>query len=333
MFVIVVYKIAKFAVIQYKNAKNGFNYYINVHLIKYNCRVKYLRLTSTLLFGAIVIIFVAAPVKYMQSFVDGVTVWAFNVLPAIFPFMVLTTLTLKLQGKRKRSLTKLSFGIDCDNVFFSSILCGYPIVAKAIADSNADTATATAMCGFCSTAGPIFMIATVGGKLLQNTAATIILLSVHIVSAVLNGVIYRKKREVCRVEYSAEFSARDIGDTVTSSALSVISVGGLIALFYMLTDMVKSFLPANAANSLVTAFIIGLFEMTNGVFSVCSLTDVATATVLCSALLSFGGLCVFAQCYAFLGNKQVKPLQLLKMKITRSAIATILSFVITKIFM
>lgn len=285
------------------------------------------------MFGAVVVIFVAAPVKYMQSFVDGVTMWAFNVLPAVFPFMVLTTLTLKLQGKRKRSVAKLLFGIDCDNVFLSSLLCGYPIGAKAIADSNADTATATAMCSFCSTAGPIFMLATVGGKLLQNTAATIILISVHIVSAVLNGVIYRKKGNVHRVEYSAEFAARDIGDIVTSSALSVISVGGLIALFYMLTDMVKSLLPTNVADSLITAFAIGLFEMTNGVFAVCNLTDVATATVLCSALLSFGGLCVFAQCYAFLGNKQVNPLQLLKMKITQSAIATILSFIITKIFM
>lgn len=269
----------------------------------------------------------------MQSFVDGITIWAYNVLPALFPFMVLTTLTLKLQKKHRRSATRFLFGIDCDNIFLTSILCGYPIGAKSIADSNADIDTATRMCSFCSTAGPIFMIATVGAKLLQNTAATIILVATQVVSAILNGLIYRTKTSVHLIDNNAKLSARDIGDTVTNSALSVISVGGLIALFYMLTDMIKSVLPQTVADSLITSFVIGLFEMTNGIFGVCKLTDVATATVLCSALLSFGGLCVFAQCYAFLGAKQVKPLKLLKMKITQSAIATILSYTLTVLFL
>lgn len=269
----------------------------------------------------------------MQSFVDGITIWAYNVLPALFPFMVLTTLTLKMQTKRKRSFTKLLFGVSCDNVFVTSVLCGYPVGAKSIADSNANADAATVMCSFCSTAGPIFMVATVGAKLLQNTTATIIVIATHILSALLNGLIHRKKTDEYIVEYNSQLSARDIGETVTNSALSVISVGGLIALFYMLTDMIKSLLPQNIADSLITAFIIGLFEMTNGIFGVCNLTSVATATVLCSALLSFGGLCVFAQCYAFLGAKQVKPLKILKMKITQSAIATILSYIMSLLFL
>lgn len=269
----------------------------------------------------------------MQSFVDGITIWAFNVLPALFPFMVLTTLTLKVQPPRKRSLSKLLFGISCDKVFLTSLLCGYPIGAKTIADSDANQDAATAMCSFCSTAGPIFMVATVGAKLLQSTTATIILITVHILSAIVNGFLYRNKRIHCEINNDTKFSARDIGDTVTNSALSVISVGGLIALFYMLTDMIKGLLPSDLRNSLVTAFVIGLFEMTNGVFGVCNLTDAATATILCSALLSFGGLCVFAQCYAFLGTKKVNPLKLFKMKITQSAIATIFSFALVQIFL
>ena len=285
------------------------------------------------MFGAILFIFVSAPVKYMQSFIDGITIWAFNVLPAIFPFMVLTTLTLKLQPKSKHSITKFLFGINCDNIFITSILCGYPVGAKAIADSNANTQTATAMCGFCSTAGPIFMIATVGSKLLQNATATTILILVHLFSAIINGLLYRVKNNSDCICNNAKLQASDVGDTVTSSALSVISVGGLIAIFYMLTDMIKSLLPQSISNNLITAFIIGLFEMTNGVFAVCKITDTATATILCSALLSFGGLCVFAQCYAFLGQKKVKPTKILKIKITQSAIATILSFIVVKLIL
>lgn len=269
----------------------------------------------------------------MQSFVNGVTIWAFNVLPALFPFMVLTTLTLKLQTSNKKSITKILFGVRCDNALLTSLLCGYPVGAKVIADSNADSDTATAMCSFCSTAGPIFMIATVGTQLLQSPTATAIIVATQILSALLNGLLYRPKMNEFKIEHEAKFSAQDIGDTITDSALSVISVGGLIALFYMLTDMIKSLLPQKIACSIGAAFVMGLFEMTNGLFGVCSSADIATATVLCNTLLAFGGLCVFAQCYAFLGAKQVNAFKLIKMKITQSAIATILSFALVKVML
>ena len=294
--------------------------------------MKFFRIFVTLLFIAIVAVFISAPSKYMQSFFDGLTVWAYNVLPALFPFAVLSTLTFKIAPKSKRSFTKALFGVSCDRIFLMSLLCGYPIGAKAISDSNADVATATRACSFCSTAGPIFIIATVGAKLLQNTIATVIVIFVHILSAIINGLIYRKKEYAELLDANDEFSPKDFGNTVTSSILSVLSVGGLIALFYMLTDMLKSFLPTTISGSLAFSYAVGLIEMTNGIIAVCKQADIATATVLVSSLLSLGGACVFFQCYAFLGNKNVKAVDMLKMKLTQSAFATILSFVLVKVF-
>ena len=178
------------------------------------------------------------------------------------------------------------------------------------------------------------MIATVGAKLLQNTAATVILIVAHFLSVILNGLIYRRKKTTVNLsENNSRFAPADFGNTITNSALSIISVGGLIALFYMLTDMVKSLLPSTISDNLAISFAIGLLEMTNGVFGICKLTDVATATVLCSTLLAFGGLCVFLQCYAFLGTKNIKAVDIFKMKMTQSALATIFSFVLVKIFL
>lgn len=238
----------------------------------------------------------------MQSFFNGLTIWAYNVLPAVFPFMVITTIALKYQNKHRYSITKFLFNIDCDNALFSSVLCGYPIGAKTIADSDADENTATKMCAFCSSAGPIFMLATVGAKLLQNTAAAIILISAHFCSIVLNGLIYREKKSR-RIIVNTISNKQNFGEIITNSALSIISVGGLIALFYMFSEMIKTFLPQELSNNLITNFVLGLFEMTNGIHGICTTADVATATVLCSALLAFGGLCVLLQCYAFLEKK------------------------------
>ena len=214
-----------------------------------------------------------------------------------------------------------------------SLLCGYPIGAKAIADSNADQAAATRACAFCSTAGPIFIVATVGAKLLRSTAATAIIVAVHILAAILNGFIYRKKEFAELLDANNKFSPQDFGNTVTSSVLSVLSVGGLIALFYMLTDMIRSFLPQGVASSLAFCYGVGLIEMTNGIVAVCNHADAATATVLVSSLLALGGACVFFQCYAFLGSKKVKAVDVIKMKLTQSALATILSFILVKLFL
>ncbi|MCH5160122.1 MAG: hypothetical protein J1F66_04660 [Clostridiales bacterium] len=294
--------------------------------------MKFFRTFITLLFIAIVGVFISAPSKYMQSFFDGLTVWAYNVLPVLFPFAVLSTLTFRIAPKSKRSFTKALFGVSCDRVFLMSLLCGYPIGAKAISESNADTKIATRACSFCSTAGPIFIIATIGTKLLQNTVAIIIVIIVHILSAILNGLIYRKE-EYVELLTNDKFSPKDFGNTITNSVLSVLSVGGLIALFYMLTDMLKSFLPQSISGSLAFSYAVGLLEMTNGIISVCKQANIATATVLVSSLLALGGACVFFQCYAFLGNKNVKALDALKMKLTQSAFATILSFILVKILL
>lgn len=269
----------------------------------------------------------------MKSFFDGITVWAYNVLPALFPFAVLSAIALKLSPKSKRSLSGRLFGVACDEVWAMSLLCGYPIGAKAIADSDADETTATVTSSFCSTAGPVFIIATVGAKLLQNIRATLILVVSQFCAAIINGLLYRSIQIVRVSEKQSEFKADDIGNTITNSVLSILSVGGLIALFYMLADMLKTFLPVSMQDSLVVAYAIGVFEMTNGVFAVCQLADVSTATVLCSSLLALGGMCVFFQCYAFLGQKKVSPVSILKMKLTQSAIATVVSFCLVKLFL
>ena len=133
------------------------------------------------------------------------------------------------------------------------------------------------------------MIATVGAKLLQSTIATVIVICSHLLSAILNGLIYRKKEYAELLDANEGFKAKDFGDTISSSVLSVLSVGGLIALFYMLTDMLKNLLPTSVIGNLVFCYAVGLFEMTNGIIGVCNLADTATATVLVSSLLALGG--------------------------------------------
>lgn len=294
--------------------------------------MKYLRVIVLLLFALVVGIFVSNPVIFMHSFLNGLTVWAINVLPVLFPFAVLSSLALKFTPEQKFSVTKRLYGISCDEIWLTSLLCGYPIGAKAIADSNASPEAATQISSFCSTAGPVFIIASVGAKMLQNSAATLILVFSHFAAAVINGLIWRQKTQYESLSLAGGLPfAEDFGKTVTNSVLSVLSVGGLIALFYMFADMIKSFLPSSFTNSIIVAYLLGTLEMTNGIVALCNLADTATATILCSGLLGLGGMCVLFQCYSYLGKKNVKLSALIKMKLTQSSIATIFSLILVKI--
>ncbi len=294
--------------------------------------MKYLKIIITLLFLFVAGVFLHSPEIYMQSFFDGLTVWAHNVLPALFPFAVLSALAVKFFPKPRFSLCKKLFGVTADDLYIVSLLCGYPIGAKCIAESSCERDTATLLCSFCSSASPVFLIATVGTKLLQSASATAVVVFAHLASTLLNGLLYRKKQQTQLFLHDC-FNWKDVGDSVTSAVFSVLSVGGLVALFFMLGDIVESFLPQQFSHSVVVGFALGLLEMTNGVIAVCNCSDTFTATVLCSFLLSFGGICVFAQSITFLAKKQVKPLAYLKMKLTQASIATIISFVLAKLLL
>ncbi|MGN1066891.1 MAG: hypothetical protein ACI4QH_03690, partial [Candidatus Fimimonas sp.] len=270
---------------------------------------------------------------FMQSFLKGLAVWAQNVLPALFPFAALTPLALKYFPHAKLSLCAKLFGVRADGAYLASLLCGYPVGAKAVSESNLDGETCAQMCSFCSSASPVFVIVTVGG-LLGNNAATAVLVVSHLLSTLLNGLLYRAKRnDGANTANTATFTFNDVGNALTSAVLSVLLVGGLIALFFMLIDMAKSLLPQWVGKTAALGFAFGLLEMTSGVISVCATCETFAATVLCCFLISFGGMCVFAQSMAFLAKRNVKPQKFLQMKATQGAIATLLGFALGKMFL
>lgn len=290
-----------------------------------------IRFSITLLFAFVIFAFITNPSHYTKAFLDGITAWAHNVLPILFPFTLLSTLYAKGIGKSRFSLSKSLFGISCDNVWLVSFLCGYPAGAKAISQQNVDGKTAVAMHSFCSIPNLIFILATVG-TLLDNVTATIIICISQIVAMILNGRIYNANKSYS-FNNATTFAGTDFGTTLTNSILSVLSVGGLIALFFVLTEMLQRVLPTSINQHPTIFFVIGLLEMTSGIIKITQNCDIFAATVCTSALLSFGGLCVAMQCFAFLSQKNVKFAQLLKTKCTQSAFATLITFVLAKIFL
>ena len=98
------------------------------------------------------------------------------------------------------------------------------------------------MTSFCSTSGPMFIIGAVGSGMLLSAKAGYIIFIAHVIGALLNGLLYRNiklKNDTTNQEtlFAAE-NKFDISQTVTDSALSIICVGTIITIFFILIEKV-----------------------------------------------------------------------------------------------
>jgi len=294
----------------------------------------------------IIIIFCATlffidPKLYSGSFMKGLAVWSNSVLPSLFPFLFLSNLLvnsgcLDSLGK-KGGLSKKLFNAppQTASVFVLSMLCGYPVGAKTVAElyekkSLGSSEACYKLTTLCSCASPIYAIGAVGINFLKSFKAGVILYVSLFVGQILCGLIFRN-RFLSKSGTLTPPSERKInfGESMYSAVTSILSVGGYIALFYMLCEMISTvltvILPANAVFG-TTLTVIGLLEMTNGCYAYAGCFPLQLATILCAITLSFGGFCVFLQCLPFYEKCRLNGGKVLCIKLTQCFLTGLICF-------
>ncbi|MEG2015072.1 MAG: hypothetical protein RR086_05005, partial [Clostridia bacterium] len=286
---------------------------------------------SCAIFG-ILLLLVINPQKYMLSILNGLSLWATSVLPALFPFLIFTKLLTNL-GVAQKVSSKITIIQKLFNapegasyVYAMSLICGYPIGAKVIAEGYEskiyDTYDCYKLATFCSSASPIFILGTIAGALLKNTLSGVIIFACHLLSTLIVGLIFRN----CYNKQSSSnkiisIKKESINETMLGSILSVLSVGGFIAIFSLIIDVVKDILPIFNSTNPIFAFMLGLLEMTVGCKMIAETTNIVIATTLICALVSFGGICVLLQNMIYYQKCKIKVLPIIAFKTTQSAIS------------
>ena len=124
-----------------------------------------------------------------------------------------------------------------------------------------------------------------------------------------------------------------LSDSIRSSTLAMLAVGGYVVLGNMLVDAlaltglenaVYSLLPREAAQALL-AFAFGAIEMTRGCLTASDVSYLPVAAATTAACISFGGLSVMLQSHAFLSRCKIKIPSIL----LRKSVQAILAFAIT----
>lgn len=130
----------------------------------------------------------------------GITLWANNVVPSLFPFFVAVELL-----KHTNLIYFLSIKLDkymkpifnlpgvASFPFVMGLISGYPVGAKIVSDLYSNNLCtkkeAERMLAFTNNSGPLFIIGTVGCSFYSNTSIGILLLISHILSSISVGII------------------------------------------------------------------------------------------------------------------------------------------------
>lgn len=306
-------------------------------------------LTAFLL--AFAVVFALFPERYVPVCLDGITIWAFNVLPAVFPFLFVTALLRQTGGAEKVSraftpLSKALFGTGGEGgfCFFMSVLSGYPVGASLVAGMRKDgllsRSDAEILACACSTSGPLFIIGSVGAGMFDDKRTGFIILAAHVLAVLLSAVAVRfflslrKKKDSApprqtgkkapAAKPAADFS---LSDCVQSSVISALAVGGCIAVFYVLASMCVDFkllYPLQKLLEQIPALAVcaegvtkGLVEMTGGCLALAGLST-NLAAPCCAFLITLGGASILFQQIAYLRSAGIKLPFFLSVKLVQA---------------
>lgn len=282
------------------------------------------------------VLFLSAPVKYADCVREGVSLWAVSVLPSVFPFLFLTGFLANTQAfqafsRRIAPLAQRVFRVSGTggSIFLLSALSGYPVGARTIADRCEKNAIPKEelfrLSCLCSTTGPVFLVGVVGGGMLKNTSLGWLMLLSHLLAVITVSFLLSLRAPKARLPIAnIPSKSSSLGGEVYSSVISVLCVGGSIALFACFSQMTADIfrLPESG---LVTALVRGLMEMTTGCALLCR-EPTRLTLCLCCFLTTFGGLCVLVQQLAFLAPAGVKTLSFVAVKAVQGIVAAALFY-------
>ncbi len=284
---------------------------------------------------------------------DAISLWAATVLPATFPYLFITTALsgLKVTGRiagKLSPLTKRLFNTGglTGYAFFMSVISGYPVGAEIVGDLRSKgllgDAEATRAAAFCSTSSPMFLIGCVGNIMFGSSMFGLFLWLCNLLSAIAVGIIFsfykrNEKPSTAALPLTAHGFDDLIGDCAYSSALSIIKVGGIITVFYLLTETLASIgalKPFEALLSLLfgdataaKAMTFGVFECTKGLKTLASGGLTALSLPLCAFTCGFGGLSVISQSVSCLKKAKIKTAPFFLAKVLMAVLSVIFAII------
>ena len=300
---------------------------------------------------------------------NGLKLWANNVVPSLFPFLVATSLLSETNIVYYISLALDRFMRPIFNVpgvgafpLIMGIVSGYPVGAKIVSNlyenGSCTKDEAERLLCFTNNSGPLFIMGTVGISFYANSTIGLILLFTHILASLTVGIIlglFSKIKKHTPVKTSKSVNLRKgdlnlsdlgeiLGNSILSSIKTILLIGGFVTIFSVVISILQktkililtSSIVSNAFGfnqDLVLGFLTGIIEFTNGlnIISNIHLKSISINIILSSFILGFGGISITLQVLSIISKAKLSIKKYISGKLLHGLIAAFYTFLILMI--
>ena len=279
-----------------------------------------------------------SPVEIAQGVKSGLALAGNNLIPSLFPFMVLSSytvsspvadLTAKLLNRPAIKLFKTNgYGL-CAVVL--GLLGGYPIGARAVAEFYAQKKIsrrqAQSLLLWSVNPGPAFVIISIGSFMYTGIKIGIILYASIVIASIITGFtasFFIKEQYVPTVSTEHSQNKSIFSDSVKNASQAMISICSWVVIFSASGALATKYLPSGFA----TAFK-ALSEVTTGCNTIAMLK---LPIPLTCGILGFGGFAILFQITDYLHKCEVKPQLYLCTRIINGALSAFICSELLKLF-
>lgn len=313
--------------------------------LRKNTKRRIYSLCSFLFLGAMILF----PKTTLSGASLGLVLWFQNLLPALFPYTILSTYLLSITNSRYPEL----FAV------FTGMLCGYPlgakITAQLVTSGQIGKEKGQYLIGFCNMASPSFLIQYIATQQLgglkylpgllfcvygSTCLTALITFPIYWKKGAFNGTkntIFKPRTHFNKMHQTGfettleqkelpetSIQKSTLSDAILSSFESMIRLGGYLVVFSIIAKMVTALLTTVTTSHF---FLIGVIEITNGVHFIAEGTlPIETKLLLLAFCVSFGGLSCFAQSVGMCENSRLSMSIYFLTKLMNGCIAFALMF-------
>lgn len=276
-------------------------------------------------------VLITASSQVIASCRDALTLCCELIIPSLFPFFVVSVLLsrLGLPVYLEKLLSPFSaklFGVSGAgaSALFVGLTGGYPLGASYIADmhqqGHISCQEAERLLAFCNNSGPAFIIGAVGSGVFSSARAGLLLYGVHILSALLTGLLLRQKEAAVACPAPRQPSSslsQALPDSVRQAVVSILNVCGFVVCFSVFAGLMDSggFFPAMAGRlsellgkelHWCRALLTGILELGSGAGAMRGLALTPANLALAAWILGWGGISVHFQTMAAIADTDIK---------------------------
>lgn len=292
------------------------------------------------------------PEQSAQGAKTGVTLCSELLIPALFPFFVLSSLFIStgLAQACSRPLEKIIrrlFGVSGPGAaaFCLGLIGGYPAGARAVAQLTEQGACsqreAQRLSLFCNNCGPAFFLGAVGVGVFQCKNAGFLLLGANLLAALLIGLLanlllgtVKTHAQPASASIKRASCFEVFPDCVRSAFSATLGVCAYVILFSVIAALadctsllptmgsfIGQLLPCSDGALLGRSLCMGFLEISTGTAALQGSEYTTLALPLAAFLLGWGGLSVHCQSLPFWRQSGVQMRPYLKAKLLQGALS------------